>query len=119
MDTTSLLSKKVLKSTHRKSMALGTIVDNMLLLSRFGGNTLQNRRVSSPAPVTRVYPSGLQERYNTRKVCPVRVASFFMLGYFHTIIWFWLYPWVETSSFTFLEKSRLHTWLPVSSELTG
>jgi hypothetical protein len=29
------------------------------------GNTFQNLRVSSPAPVTILYPSGLIERYRT------------------------------------------------------
>jgi len=36
--------------------------------SFFGGNTFQNLSVSSPAPVTRVYPSGLHDRYNTLNV---------------------------------------------------
>jgi len=54
--------------------------------SFFGGNTFQNLSVSSPAPVTRVYPSGLHDRYNTLNVWPVKVASFFIVGYFHTII---------------------------------
>lgn len=31
-------------------------------------------------------------------------------GYFHTIIWFWEYPCVLTSSFTFLLHERLQTW---------
>lgn len=31
-------------------------------------------------------------------------------GYFHTMIWFWEYPWVLTSSFTFLHQARLQTW---------
>lgn len=37
-----------------------------------------------------------------------------MLGYFQTMIWFWLYPWVETISLLFFDHARLHTWLPVS-----
>jgi hypothetical protein len=41
------------------------------------------------------------------------------VGYFHTIIWFKEYPWVLTISFTFLENIRLHTWDPVSMQLTG
>jgi hypothetical protein len=51
-----------------------------------GGNTFQNLSVSSPAPVTRVWPSGLTLRYSTLKVCPVSKANFFIEGYFHTII---------------------------------
>ena len=45
-----------------------------------GGKIFQNRKVSSPAPVTRVYPSGLAARYNTLYVWPVSVAIRFMLG---------------------------------------
>lgn len=73
---------------HLRSKADGTIVDARLYGSFLGGNTFQKRRVSSPAPVTKVCPSGLQERYRTLKVWPVRVASFFIEGYFHTTIWF-------------------------------
>ena len=34
------------------------------------GKTFQKRRVSSPAPVTIVWPSGDIARYSTRSVCP-------------------------------------------------
>lgn len=50
------------------------------------GNTFQKRRVSSPAPVTIVWPSGDIARYNTRSVWPVSVASLLIVGYFHTMI---------------------------------
>ena len=55
-------------------------------LDRFEGNTFQNLKVSSPAPVTTDCPSGDIPKYNTRYVCPVKVATFVILGYFHTII---------------------------------
>ena len=42
-----------------------------------------------------------------------------MLGYLHTMIWFCEYPCVETSSFTFLLHTRLHTCEPVSMQLSG
>jgi hypothetical protein len=45
-----------------------------------------------------------------RKECPVRVAIFCMLGYFHTITWLREYPCVETISFTFFDHMRLQTW---------
>lgn len=35
--------------------------------------------------------------------------TFDMDGYFHTMIWFWEYPCVLTSSFTFLHQARLQT----------
>ena len=56
------------------------------------GKTFQNRKVSSPAPVTIVCPSGDIARYNTRYVCPVKVATFAMEGYFQRMIWFNEYP---------------------------
>lgn len=59
---------------------------------------------------TNTWPSGDIARYNTLIVCPVRVATFPIDGYFHTIIWFWEYPCVLTSSFTFLLHARLQTW---------
>ena len=65
---------------------LAPINDPDLLLG--GGNTFQKRNVSSPAPVTMDWPSGLIARYKTRKVCPVMVANLVMDGYFHTMIWF-------------------------------
>ena len=83
------------------------------------------------------WPSGDIARYSTLIVCPVRVATYWgrtgnrfkpenlhysfsivvenkqtfpIDGYFHTIIWFWEYPCVLTSSFTFLLHARLQTW---------
>jgi len=50
------------------------------------GNTFQNLRVSSPAPVTIEDPSGLIAKYNTLNVCPVKVAIFSIDGYFQTMI---------------------------------
>ena len=63
-----------------------------------------------------VCPSGDTARYSTLKVCPVRVASLVMVGCFQTMIWFWLYPWVLTISFTFFDQDRLQTWLPAGSQ---
>lgn len=40
----------------------------------------------APAPVTMVWPSGETARYRTRRVCPVKVASLLMDGYFQTTI---------------------------------
>jgi hypothetical protein len=81
------------------------------------GKTFQNLRVSSPAPVTIFYPHGLIARYSTLYECPVRVITFFIDGYFQTIIWFWEYPWVDTISFVVFENNKLQTWDPVSIEL--
>jgi hypothetical protein len=50
------------------------------------GNTFQNLNVSSPAPVTIFCPSGLMDKYSTLYVCPVRVVTFCIEGYFHTMI---------------------------------
>ena len=50
------------------------------------GNTFQNLKVSSPAPVTMLCPSGDIDRYRTLYVCPVNVATFCIEGYFQTII---------------------------------
>lgn len=61
------------------------------------GKMFQNRKVSSPAPVTIVEPSGLVARYRTRWVWPFKVATFFILGYDHTFISFCEYPCVLTT----------------------
>ena len=45
---------------HLKSIPDGTMQELRGFVYFIAGNTFQNRRVSSPAPVTRVYPSGLQ-----------------------------------------------------------
>jgi hypothetical protein len=47
------------------------------------GKAFQKRRVSSPAPVTIVSPSGLIAKYKTLRLWPVNVATFFIEGYFH------------------------------------
>ena len=78
-----------LKSTlegKREELPLPTTPAPMapLLLLDFG-NTFQKRRVSSPAPVTMDDPSGLIAKYNTLNVCPVNVAIFSIVGYFHTM----------------------------------
>ena len=74
------------------------------------GKTFQNLNVSSPAPVTIVWPHGDIARYNTRILWPVNVATFLIVGYFQMMIWWWEYPWVETISLMFLENIKLHTW---------
>lgn len=62
-----------------------TPAPNAPLLLRDLGNTFQNLRVSSPAPVTIDDPSGLIAKYKTLKVCPVKVVIFSIEGYFHTM----------------------------------
>jgi hypothetical protein len=78
------------------------------------GKQFQNLSVSSPAPVTIVLPSGETARYRTRYVWPVSVASFCIVGYFHTMIWFNEYPWVLTIPLQFLLHAKLQTCDPVS-----
>ena len=78
------------------------------------GKTFQNLNVSSPAPVTIVCPEGFIAKNSTLLVCPVSVVTFYKLGYFHTMISLFEYPWVETSSFVVFENIRLHTCDPVS-----
>ena len=106
-------------SSHLSSLKDGFIIDYYCPNYFLGGNTFQNLNVSSPAPVTKVWPSGLIAKYNTLNVWPVNTAIFFIWGYFQTIISFLEYPWVETSSLTFFEYARLHTWLPVSTQWRG
>jgi len=89
----------------------------LLVLCLLLAKIVQNRNVSSPAPVTIVCPSGLIARYNTLQVCPVNAATWVIDGYFHIATWFWLYPCVLTNSFEFFDHWRLHTWLPVSISL--
>ena len=99
---------------HLSSMVLRN-VDFLDLISVLAyGNTFQNLRVSSPAPVTMVWPDGFIAKNNTRLVCPVKVVTFSKLGYFQTIISLFEYPCVETNSFVVLENIRLQTWEPVS-----
>jgi len=49
-----------------------------------GGNTFHKRSVSSPAPVTMLWPSGDTARYNTLYEWPVKVATGVIDGYFQT-----------------------------------
>lgn len=68
---------------------LNSILDRILDLFYFltlPGKTFQNLKVSSPAPVTMVYPEGFMARNKTLLVCPVSVVIFCKVGYFHTII---------------------------------
>lgn len=67
---------------------LGNRMPEALVLSslRGPGKTCQKRRVSSPAPVTIVDPSGDMAKYRTLYVWPVSVATLDMVGYFHTTI---------------------------------
>merc|ERR1712224_391572 len=58
-------------------------------------------------------------RYRTRYVCPVRVATFAMDGYFQRMIWFREYPCVLTISLTFFDQMRLQTCEPVSMQLSA
>lgn len=39
------------------------------------------------------------------------VCTLDIVGYLQTIIWFWEYPCVLTSSLTFLDHTRLHTYI--------
>lgn len=80
------------------------------------GKTFQNLRVSSPAPVTIVLPSGLIARYKTLNECPVNVLILSIFGYFHIFISFCEYPCVLTISLRTLENIRLQTWEPTSTD---
>ena len=71
---------------HLMSAKFGTIKLFNLMFSYFSGKAFQNRRVSSPAPVTIVFPSGLTAKYKTLQVCPSNVATFFISGYFQITI---------------------------------
>ena len=116
-----LFRNQAATNDHLKSMLDGIITDcvdesrPLLML----GNTFQKRKVSSPAPVTILCPHGLMERYSTRWWCPVKVWTFYMLGYFQRIIWFNEYPCVLTISCVVLENIRLQTWEPVSTAWSG
>jgi hypothetical protein len=67
-------------------------VDVFLDVSCRLGKIFQNLKVSSPAPVTIVLPSGLIAKYSTLYVCPVKVATFSIFGYFQILISLWEYP---------------------------
>jgi hypothetical protein len=45
---------------------------------RVGGKTFQKRRVSSPAPVTIVWPSGDIDKYSTRVAWPCTTMTMMM-----------------------------------------
>lgn len=71
------------------------------------GKTFQNLNVSSPAPVTIVYPLGFIAKNRTLLVWPVRVVIFYNVGYFQTTISLFEYPCVLTNYFVVLEKIKL------------
>jgi hypothetical protein len=50
------------------------------------GKAFQNLSVSSPAPVTIVYPEGFIAKKSTRLEWPVRVVVFWRVGYFQMMI---------------------------------
>lgn len=101
---------------HRDSKVKSDLV---LVYFYFRGNIFQKRRVSSPAPVTMVVPSGFMARYRTLKVCPVKVSIFSICGILHTLISLREYPWVLTSSLTVLANIKLQTWDPASMHLVS
>ena len=74
------------------------------------GNSFQNLKVSSPAPVTTVSLSGDKSIYNTLLLCPLSSATGCIQGYFHMLIRFSEYPWLETSSWVLIENFKLQTW---------
>lgn len=100
------------------SYHLKTILENILPFRLDDclceGKTFQNRSVSSPAPVTIVYPLGFIARNRTLLVWPVSVVIFSSVGYFHTTISLLEYPCVLTNYFVVFENMRLHIWDPVS-----
>jgi len=67
-----------------------TKLENILVfkdVDRFEeGNAFQNLSVSSPAPVTIVYPLGFIAKNKTLLVWPVSVETFYNVGYFQTTI---------------------------------
>ena len=83
------------------------------------GKTFQNLRVSSPAPVTMLWPHGLIDRYSTRYEWPVSVWTFCIVGYFQRHIWFSEYPCVLTISCVVFENIKLQTCEPVSIACRG
>lgn len=72
--------------------------------ARSQGGRRSNERPRLPPPL---YPSPTGDYL---VVCPVRVVTFVMLGYRHTMIWFREYPCVLTISLMFFDHIRLHTW---------
>ncbi len=100
--------------THLSSKVLRLFA--FLVFAAFlpNGKAFQKRRVSSPAPVTIVCPDGFIAKNSTLLVCPVKVLTFYKLGYFHMIISLFEYPWVDTIYLVVFENIRLHTWEPVS-----
>jgi len=73
---------------HLRQMDSVLRVDLSLHSFSFLGKMFQKRKVSSPAPVTMVVPSGFIARYNTLYVCPVRVSIFYIFGIFQMFISF-------------------------------
>ncbi len=68
---------------------LSSILDSAMDLFYFLtllGKAFQNLRVSSPAPVTMVYPEGFIAKKRTLLEWPVKVVVFCRLGYFHIMI---------------------------------
>lgn len=75
-----------LMNSHLRSFKSGIKRDDYEYPSFFLGKTFQNLKVSSPAPVTIVYPSGDIDKYKTLYVCPVKSAIFSKEGYFQMTI---------------------------------
>ena len=63
-------------------------IDRIFYSFSFLGNMFQKRKVSSPAPVTIVVPSGFIAKYKTLYVWPVNVSIFYIFGIFHMFISF-------------------------------
>ena len=84
MQTLMKIKIKIIVYYYLKSLLEG----NNLLLQLFlnGGKIFQNFKVLSPAPVTILCPSGDKLKYNTLKLCPVKVAIFCIFGNFQTFI---------------------------------
>ena len=78
----------------------------------------QKRRVSSAPADTTVVASGLMAIDSTRCEWPLSSATLVMVGYFHTISWFWEKPWAETSSLCSLFQSKALTCDLVSTLFT-
>lgn len=89
-------------------------------MSLLDSNTFQNLRVSSPAALATVVPSGLIPRWRTLHWCPnrsdilVRGFSWLFWVYLHTESSFLSYPWELTNSFSNLDHTREQTYELVS-----
>ena len=83
----NIFSRKVCKIPHLIYNGLRRVVVFLLFYYFLAqGKTFQNLSVSSPAPVTIVSPEGFIAKKRTLLVCPVKVVTFYKLGYFQTII---------------------------------